>query len=532
MFNKVVIDETKKIILNVFNTAGFYILLFLLCAAVAVKSSNYDYDMWARLIAGMAVVQTGQVLKYDFLSYTPTHPWYDHEWGSSVVFYIFQHYLGHLGLLLLQVLLIFLTMFFLVKTVQIRCSKNYDYKNLIIYFIALNSFMVTYSSLIRCHSFTFLFFIFELYILELIRKNNNYKLLFIFPILFLFWGNMHGGVVSGLGLLVLYTIGEALNEKPFKYYFIAAIICPCMLFINPYGIEFVKFLIKAVTMPRQDVVEWWSIFSKYNYKMFKVFKFTALFYLIVEFLKVQKSKWNYFLADKTKLIVLAVTLFLAIKHVKMMPFFILTGTAFCYEDILILFKNIKFPKYGMKILIIVLTIYASLMLVLTDYRPLVNFRNYPVMEVEFIKKNKIEGKLLTNFGIGSFASYKLYPQNTIYMDGRYEEVYDQELLEDMHKFYALKDGFFDIFRKNKPDIIIMEKAYDGIYSVLKDHPRWTLVFEGINFGVFVDSNIAKENYILPTGDLQYYKSNILDTGITFKGPNRIKIEEINNKDKK
>ena len=53
----------------------FYGLLFLLSAAAAVKSQNYDFDLWARLIAGMAVVQTGHILKYDFLSYTPTHPW-------------------------------------------------------------------------------------------------------------------------------------------------------------------------------------------------------------------------------------------------------------------------------------------------------------------------------------------------------------------------------------------------------------------------------------------------------------------------
>lgn len=531
MFKKFLNNYVGNFNLNIIKTAGFYILLFLLCAAIAVKVSNYDYDMWARLIAGMAIVQTGQVLKYDFLSYTPTHAWYDHEWGSSVFFYIFQHNLGHLGLLLLQVLLIFLTMIFLVKIVKLRCSKEYDYKNILIYFVALNAFLVTYSALIRCQSFTFLFFTIELYILELVRKNNNYRLLFILPFLFLFWGNMHGGVVSGLGLLVLYTIGELLNKKPFKHYLIASVICPLMLFINPYGIEFVKFLIKAVTMPRQDVVEWWSIFSKYNYKMFMTFKVMALFCLIVEFLKVKHEKFSYKALDKTKFIVMGVTLFLAIEHVKMMPFFVLVSIAFCYEDILVLFKDKKFPLWGNGLLIFCLSAYSFLMLSLNSYKPLINFNNYPVKEVEFIKINNIEGKLLTNFGLGSFASYKLYPQNTIYMDGRYEEVYDGYLLEDMHKFYALKKGFFDIFRKNKPDIIIMEKAYAGIYSVLNEHPRWKLVFEGEKFGVFVDSKIAKAKYIQPSDDLQYYKNNILDTMITFKGPNRIKIEEINKRGK-
>ena len=226
-----------------FQTIFFYVLLFLLSAAVAVKSTNYDFDLWARLIAGMAIVQTGQVLKYDFLSYTQTHAWFDHEWGSSAVFYLFQHLMGHTGFLVLQIVLIFLTMLLLVKTVKLRYQETCNYKNILIYFLVLNCFAVTYSGLIRCHSFTFLFFIFELYILEIIRKNQNYKLLLIFPPLFLLWGNMHGGVVSGLGLLVMYTLGEALNKRPFKYYLITTLICPLMLFINPYGTDFVKFLI-------------------------------------------------------------------------------------------------------------------------------------------------------------------------------------------------------------------------------------------------------------------------------------------------
>ena len=95
-------------------------MLLLLCMAMTVKSTNYDFDLWARFIAGMAIVQTGQILKYDFLSYTPTHPWYDHEWGASVIFYLFQHYLGTTGLIVLQCLLFFGVMFMLSKTIKLR----------------------------------------------------------------------------------------------------------------------------------------------------------------------------------------------------------------------------------------------------------------------------------------------------------------------------------------------------------------------------------------------------------------------------
>ncbi|MBR2525730.1 hypothetical protein IKE67_04625, partial [bacterium] len=345
----------------------------------------------------------------------------------------------------------------------------------------------------------------------------------------LIWGNMHGGVVSGFGLLALYTIGEALNKKPFKYYLITTLICPLMLFINPYGVEFVKFLFKAITMKRTHVVEWWHIFTRYNYHMFLTFKFMALFYLIVEFLKLKNSKFNFKGMDKTKFVVLLVTLFMAIKHVKMMPFFVLTGTVFCYEDVINTFKNFNYPKWCMPSLTIFLTMFSLTMLLIKDYRPMVNFSRYPIMEVEFIRANHIEGKLLTNFGIGSFAAYKLYPQNKIYMDGRYEEVYDDYLLEDLDRLFTVKgENAFELFRKNKPDVIILEKGYPLLYGVLsrKDND-WALAFEGVSYGVFVNKKIAKDNYIPPTGDLKYYKKTILNTMITFKGPNAINVDEIN-----
>lgn len=529
-----IINSMNKINLNTdkLKTVGFYVLLFLLCVAIVLNADNYDYDLWARLIAGMAVVQTGHILKYDFLSYTPTHAWYDHEWGSSVVFYLFQNLGGHLGLVLLQTTLSFLTVFFVIKTVKIRCSEDCNYKNILLWFIVLNVFMVTYNSLVRCHSFSFLFFILEIYILELIRKYQNYKLLFIFPVFFLIWGNMHGGVVSGLGLLAMYTIGEALNKKSFKYYLMTTLVCPLMLFINPYGIEFVKFLLKATTMHRPDVLEWWPIFHKMFLYRFLEFKFFAIFVAIIELLKVIKNKFNYNSLDKTKLIVMLVTLYLAIVHVKMMPFFVLSSVAYCYQDIVDTFKNIKFPKWEIVAVNVFLLIFALSIIVVKNVEPMLNCKKYPVLEVEFIKENQLKGNILVNFGLGSYVAYKLYPQNKIYMDGRYEEVYDDYLLKDMGKLFTLNKGWHDLFDKNPPDIIIIEKFYPLYKGLKQKNSGWKLAFDGLKYGVFVPKDTYKQISKMPSLDFEYYRKSIFDTDITFKGENRIKIEEINKRNNK
>ncbi len=496
---------------------GFYVLLLLLCIASVLRTNNYDYDLWARLIAGMYVVQTGHVAKYDFLSFTPTHNWYDHEWGSGTIFYLLQHNFGHIGLLLLQVVLVFFTMFFLIKAVKVRCLKEYNYRNILIYFMVLDAFMVTYSAVVRCHSFTFMFFIFELFLLEYVRTSKNYKWLYILPVIFLIWTNLHGGVVSGLGLLAIYTFGQILEKNPFKHYLILTCICPLMLFVNPYGIDYVKFLMHATTMPRPDISEWWPIFNKINWKFFKSFKIMTAFILSVELMKLIKTGFNYKNLDKTKFIILSVTLYIAVIHAKMMPFFILCAVVYCYNDVCNLFKNIRFPKWGMPFLTIFLVFYSLIMICFKNFETMVDFKRYPLLEVEFIKKNHITGNILTNFGFGSFVSYKLYPHNKVYMDGRYEEVYDDYILAELRDFYTLKNDPLKILEKYPIDIILLEKYY-GTYNLIKNLEDWTLVFEGTNFGVFVKKGkINKNSLVDPNNKLEFYQKTIFNTDINFYG---------------
>ena len=69
-------------------TVLLYIAILLICLTFSCLTTNYDFDFFARIIVGERFVEQGILPFKDFLSYTPTHPWYDHEWGSGVVFYL------------------------------------------------------------------------------------------------------------------------------------------------------------------------------------------------------------------------------------------------------------------------------------------------------------------------------------------------------------------------------------------------------------------------------------------------------------
>lgn len=509
-----------------FKTIFFYLLLFLLSIVFTVSANNYDNDIWSRLISGMAIVQTGHILKYDFLSFTPTHEWFDHEWLSGVLFYITQSKLGHIGILFLQIIIIFVTMVFFVQAVKIKYADKIDYKNILISFVVLKSFLSTYASPIRCQSFTILFFMIELYILEKIRKTGDNKLFYILPLLFLFWANMHGGVFAGLGILILYTIGEYLNKKSFKYYIIFAFICFLTLFINPYGIDYVKFLLYAVNFNHSNILEWSNLFSL-GYKIYMPFALLMLSYIMIEFIKCFKNGFSYVKLDKTKFLVIAVTLYLAVSHIKMISFFALAVPMFCYSDIYLLFKNIKFPKYTMQFVNVGFLVYSIIVISSTNFIPLIDYNHYPVLETEFVRKNHINGKILTSFANGAYVSYKLYPQNTIYMDGRYETVYENKIPEDLKNFEYLNKDYEYILRKYNPDIILLSKNKPAFQYMKTENKDYFLVFTGFNYGVFIKWNKYRNDFQNPSGDLKYYRNTVFDTNITFTGKNAIDINKIN-----
>jgi len=55
-----------------------------------------------------------------------------------------------------------------------------------------------------------------------------------------------------------------------------------------------------------------------------------------------------------------------------------------------------------------------------------DFTAYPVAAIQWLREQKIEGRLLVDFNNGSFALWRLYPFITVSMDGRYEAVYAPE----------------------------------------------------------------------------------------------------------
>ena len=496
----------------------FYITLFLIILAYSLMATNFDFDLWARLIAGMGVIDGGHVLKADFLSYTPVHTWWDHEWGSGVIFYLFLKFLGPFSLIILQAALFFFIIFTASKVIKIK-SEFYPY-NILPYLFTVIVLMSNLNSPVRCHMFSFLLFTVFIYILELVRTRGKNKLLYLIPILTIFWNNVHGGVVSGLGLIAMYAVGEFLNQKPFKKYIITLLLSSLALFINPWGYDYIKFLLMANTMQRPYITEWWGLFSQYFMHSKTGFKLFMLSAVLIEYITIMKDaklnglkKW-YQNADKVKYIVLLTTMYLGITHVKLLPFFAISALCFVYDDLYKLIEKLSLPVWKDKVIYTLLILLSLLSFLTKDFSLPAGFNVYPVKEIEFVKINNLKGNILTNFGSGSYAAYKLYPHNLIYMDGRYEEVYYDYMIPLLKEFCLVYPNWKLILDNFPPDVIIIEKSYP-VTKVLQSSYNWKMVYEGELFGVYIPAQKADRKFLQPSNDIQHYKNTLFDTDIKF-----------------
>lgn len=498
----------------------FFVTLLIWCFALAYPI-NPDYDLFARLIVGKSVIENGFILKHDFYSYAPTHLWLDHEWGASAIIYWVSTLSEFFNKSILTTLSAFKSLLvfgiFAIATicVNVRNSK-YSSFNILYFALAVFASNIVFASTVRCHMFSFLLFALFVLILELYRLHGKKWLLAILPFLMLLWGNTHGGCLSGLGLILIYAVGEFLNKKNPIPYLITLIVSSIVLFVNPYGFEYVKFLFTAGTMSREWISEWASPFVTTFYA-FK-FKIYFIFMILIALLKGIENKFDLKNVDMTKLLLLVSTGYLAVMYTKLLPFFVISSAIFMFDDVLSILNKIRSlsllandkNKYVYAVILFI-SLSALNSANISNNTISVNRKYLPYNAVEFLATNSVKGNILVDMTYGSYVGYKLYPNNKIFMDGRYEEVYFPDLLLEMKDFFRMNGNNFDkILTKYPTDIVLLQKNHTENLTKYLVQKNWREIFSDENFIVLIRPDYPK----IATKTATFDPKTIFDTEIS------------------
>lgn len=497
----------------------FYISLFLLCFFLTLKDNVIDNDLWSRLIMGHHVFMYGSPMKHDIVSYTPVHNWIDHEWLSSFVIFTVLKYFGSSALVFFNAFLYFLSVVFCdLALVQKNNEFFYKYKiiYLFIFFIFLNSILYMHS--LRCQNFSFVFYPLLIILLERYRNNNSSSAVFFVVPLMLLWLNMHGASMYGIGIIFIYLICSIFQKKPLKKLFTVFILSLLCYLINPWGPEFIKFMIDTIFVNRFYIGEWHSPFML-DFVHLAIYIFSISIFLFVYLFSQIKQKINFRTFDYTKLCILLATLILAMVSKKHNHMFYLTVFIYLYDDFRCLFdcllSKIKNQSAFLnKINALTCVLYAFSILFLfynfsIDSYYLNTTTRLPKNAVNFIVENNIKGNLFAPYYHCGFIAYKAYPDVKIYMDGRLEQVYEDKLIVSELSF--LNYGF--MYKNNaisnyKPDIILLEKFWPA-NNYLYNQDYYQKIYEDKTYVMYVSTDKKLDNYKFEFDKSYFNQKNLL-----------------------
>ena len=462
-----------------------------------------DPDLWGYMTFGRLFWDSRTFPYQDIFTYLPTHDrWIYHEWLTGVVLYPIYKFTGGFGLIVLRDLIAVATLGFLYLVARIRKSSS---TSALLWLVLVSPFLVIgFGTVLRAQTFTYLFTAVTLYLLERSRQKEQWFLLPILVPIQIVWCNLHGGFLSGLGIIAIYVVGEAFSRRTWWPYLLVFLLSALATLINPYGIDYWTYLFHAVALPRSEITEWASIVTAYvqhTMSLANIIWYAALGILSLRILV--KARWR----EISPILLLSGTFLLGIQHVRHMVFFPMLVAVYLpepfqpyIEDLQTKMANVwiwlkeKVPvvfvvSRRMTTLFIAIVIFlycvflgSSAFSFMIPSKGKGQIAFYPTGASEYIKRNYSSGNILTEFVWGEYLIWNLGPQMKVGLDGRYETVYQDNVANEYFDYIKGKEnGFLDAYAH---DLVLLRPESLRIAS-LRRSPDWKVAYEDLDSILFM-----------------------------------------------
>ena len=369
------------------------------------------------------------VLYRNFYSYTnPSFAFINHHWGSGVVFYIIYNFFGfkglHLFFIFLSLLVVFLVILLSRKFVNIKVI-------ILSLFFVIPFFLLRRE--VRPEIFSYLFSLFFFLLLTLYQRNNlNKKWLFILPIIQFIWVNLHLYFFIGIFLILAFILENLIagNKNKTKKLFYVFLFSSIFLLVNPTFLKGVFYPFQIFSNYGYKVLEnqpLWFMANRFGLRLeiilFIVFSLISLmlFYWLIKNRKIKKPCAISFLIIFIFIFLSALFIY---RNLYLFGIFILPILFFLIKNYKsnAFLENLTMVEFSVSFLFLFVLSTISL----SKYSPLyshsfgLGLMKENLKSINFIKENKIKGRMFNNYDVGSYIIFSLYPKNKIFVDNRPE----------------------------------------------------------------------------------------------------------------
>ncbi|MGB9697452.1 MAG: hypothetical protein ACP5P3_07780 [Ignavibacteria bacterium] len=499
-------------------TDNILLLLFILLLIVFSTFKVFqDDDIFWHLATGRYIVENKSIPSTDIFSYIESDTkWIPFEWGWDVATFAIYNLGGYVALSLFRTLLIIATFGLLLMTMKkLELSTGLIYSSLLLVAIALLPRMS-----IRPHLFSYLGYAFLIYIITVVRTDENkFRLLYSIPFIFLVWANVHMSVMLSLVVVVLFAVfyyrkeknNKTPNQNKIKTILIILIATAIAMIVNPHHINTYIYAYEHSSMDMlQNINEWRSPFAS-DRGIYNIIYFLFLALSVYSVYKLLKKR-DYFPA-----LVIVLTAANSFRAVRFTAEFLLLSVVFiviAYEPI---FRKVFSEKQlgiinGGLTIIIVLLLYFSYTnelyskVIKSNFRETgfgINEKFFPVKMFDFIRKTRIEqigSNPFNSLNIGGYFIWN-FPERKNFIDSRNISEKRYNLYKELN---AVRSGFdarlkqlgIDYILYSAPTMTLNASVLEKtIIAYLSTSPEWKLLYwDDISF-LFVKNETKFANLI-------------------------------------
>lgn len=503
---------------------GVSVVVFLCGLTVA------DPDLWGHTLYGLRSIESGVLTeKTDPFSYTaPGAQWVNHEWLSELIFGGLWLAGGEAALVLWRNLIIIgIAVGVAVSLRQAHAGLAATLLLLTLNAECLSEFVI----FVRPQLATFLFFALWLFILRSYWDCSG-RWIWLIPVSLVFWVNLHGGFLAGLGILAVFGVGtvmraclaarreeipvvkKVLSDASVRELAAISGCCAVATLINPFGFDLHRMLWTHL-ITEQAVREWqpiWNVSSMIDgqaplWSLGRSLLSLVPFLIAVPTLLFSR-RWQWI-----DLAILLVVGWQAASHLRHVALLSLTTLILLSGPLTEALRNVfaSLTKRWSRpearplriggvaatcLFLLGLQIHGAAEMWRRGIAPweiAVECRSYvpgvPANAVGFLHEHKIEGNLVTDYGWGQYVLWHCYPQNRVAFDGRYRTVFPPDIEKE---FFALQRAGVEhpettpILDRHATDIALVP-AGRSVDEYLHGRSDFRCVYRDTQAAVFVRS---------------------------------------------
>jgi len=461
-----------------------------------------DPDLWGHLTWGRSMLRDWSLTATDTFSYTAVgRPFFDHEWLADVIMAGTFDTAGTYGLIVLKLGLGVLMVACMLDAAR-TMARDTDLDGRVHPLMTAAGMILSLAAIapgatFRPQLFTMAFMAATWALLARAdqrlattgpRARISWELACL-PFLLIFWANVHGGFLVGLGLIGLFAasvVWRAWQRRPGApdlretglVVAVAALAAVAPL-LNPYGVEMYTYLLGTLHL-HDGITEWAPVpLLGTAFVRFKLL-FAATFALALLWWQSerdpdrrQRLAWRLGFVALAALYALRHQRHTVLFAIVAAPIVVVAGERL--RRALLARRPALAPRAAVMTAItlgILVVPAAQLAGITTDWlRHGATIRysrlSFPIDALTFIRQHDLRGNLALPVHWGSFTIHRLGDRVRVFIDGRFEAVYPRQVLDDHFAFIQGRDGWERLLDDYPTDLVLVQRTHGSHERMFK-----------------------------------------------------------------